>query len=62
MDEFERGRVWQKIDEFDKRLDATCTSIAKIDQYIEDKEKGQDKKLAIIGSIIGVIAVVALFI
>jgi len=62
MDDFERNRLWKKIDIFDTRLDSTCTSIAKIQQYIEDKEKGADKKLAIIGSIIGAIALIGIFI
>jgi len=62
MDDFERGRLWERIDLFDSRLDLTCTAIAKIEQYIQDKEKGHDKKLAIVGSIVAIIAVAALFV
>ena len=62
MNEFEETRIWNNIDIFRKEIKEQGICIAKIKQYIEDKEKSSNKKITVIGVVFGVIAVgIAIF-
>lgn len=68
FDEFERERLWGKLDEFDKRLDTTCESITKIEEYIKTEQTHQKEKIektektirwgfGILGSIVSLVTI-----
>ena len=52
-------RLFQRIDKFEERLDATCNRIEKIDAFITIKEEQAEKKfnraLGVLGTIIGAV-------
>jgi len=57
MEEFERNRIWKHIDDSNKQLVEQGKCIAKIKQYIEDKEKSTNLKITIFGVIFAGIAI-----
>lgn len=72
LDEFERERLWGKLDEFDKRLDTTCESITKIEEYIKTEQIHQKEKIekteknikwgfGILGALVSIITILQVF-
>jgi len=72
LDEFERERLWGKLDEFDKRLDTTCDSITKIEEYIKIEQIKQIEKtektektikwgFGLLGAIVSLVTILQVF-
>ena len=57
MNDFERKRIWENIDDFRTEITKQGKCIARIDQYIIDKEKSTNKKMTIFGLVFAGIAV-----
>ena len=60
VDQYERERMWNKIDGFGETLEEVKESVVKIRTYIETKEKQTTKVIAFLGGIAAIIAVVGL--
>ena len=62
MDDFEKNRIWNQIDTFRLEIQNQGKCLARITQYIEDKEKSTNKKMTIFGLVFAGIAVgIAIF-